>query len=187
MRTWTVPNVITLVRIVLIFVFGALLLAEHDAWAIAVLGVAGVSDFLDGYLARKWKQTSDLGRILDPAADRILTVVVVLGLSFREIIPWWLVVFLLARDLVVGIALLIAKRRGRATPHVTFIGKAATFGLYVALPLSFMAFERWPTVHSLALILAVVAGLLYWWSGLGYVRVSLGSQDQGLPPLTSNT
>jgi len=128
MQVWTIPNIITMARIVLIFIFGYLLVTEQDGWAITVLAIAGVSDFLDGYLARRWNQSTDLGRILDPAADRILTVVVVLGLAYRQIIPWWLVVILLARDVVVGVALLVLPGPGWV---VIFLGLAVLATEYV--------------------------------------------------------
>jgi len=176
MRVWTVPNVITMARIVLIVVFGILLVTEHDGWAITVLAIAGVSDFLDGYLARRWNQSTELGRILDPAADRILTVVVVLGLALREIIPWWLVAILLARDVVVGVALLVGRKRGNAAPQVQMSGKVATAILYVTLPLAYLAFERWPLIHAGAIVGAAVAAVIYWVSGIGYVRAATGAK-----------
>ncbi|WP_144018807.1 CDP-alcohol phosphatidyltransferase family protein [Demequina sp. NBRC 110056] len=167
---WTVPNVVSFVRIGLIVIFGWLLIAGYDGWAIAALAAAGISDFLDGFLARRWHQVSELGRMLDPAADRLLTAVVVVGLALRDIIPWWLVVVLLVRDAMVGIALLVGRRRGAKPPHVTFVGKCATAGLYVALPLAFVAFERWDAVHVAAVVGACAAAVLYWISGIGYVR-----------------
>lgn len=175
-QSWThnlnVPNAITLVRIALIGVFGVLLVQGHDAWAITALAVAGASDFLDGFLARKLNQTSSWGAVLDPAADRILTVVVVVGLAWRDIIPWWLVVVLLARDVMVGMSLLWLKSRKGALPAVTFVGKSATFGLYFALPLAYLAYDRWELWHTIALVLAVVAAVLYWLSGIQYVQKS---------------
>lgn len=168
-QVWTVPNIITMVRLVLIGVFGWLLWNEHDGWAIATLGAAGVSDFLDGYLARRWNQTTRLGRLLDPAADRLLTLAVVAGLGWREVIPWWLVAALVARDVLVGAALWWGHRRGIESPQVTWWGKAATFGLYVMLPLAFLAFERWDGVHAGAIIGVVAAAGLYWYSGVLYV------------------
>lgn len=184
MGRWTVPNLITVARMALIVVFGFLLVAEHDVWAIAVLAVAGFSDFLDGYLARRWNQQTELGRILDPAADRILTVVVVLGLALREIIPWWLVVVLLMRDVMVGIALLVGRRRGGSTPSVTFLGKLATALLYVFLPLAYLAvvaFPSWTWLHVIAIAGATCAAALYWWSGIGYARESVR------PPLSGDS
>lgn len=165
----TLPNAITLVRIALIMVFGALLVARADGWAITALAVAGASDFLDGYLARRLGQTSELGRVLDPAADRLLTVVVVVGLAWREIIPWWLLVVLLARDVVMGLALLWLRTRTRATPTVTWLGKKATFALYVFLPLSYLAFERWEVVHLIAIWGATCAAVAYWGSAVQYL------------------
>ncbi|WP_234983441.1 CDP-alcohol phosphatidyltransferase family protein [Demequina sp. NBRC 110053] len=167
---WTVPNIVSFVRIGLIVVFGWLLIAGYDAWAIAALAAAGISDFLDGFLARRWHQVSELGRLLDPAADRLLTAVVVVGLALRDIIPWWLVAVLLVRDAMVAVALLIGRRRGARPPQVSFVGKCATAGLYVALPLAFVAFERWDGVHAAAIVGACVAAVLYWMSGIGYVR-----------------
>lgn len=185
MGQWNVPNLITAGRIVLIVVFGVLLIAEQDAWAIAALAVAGVSDWLDGFLARRWNQRTELGRILDPAADRILTVVVVLGLAVRGIVPWWLVAILLLRDVVVGIALLAGKARGKQPPQVTFVGKTATALLYVFLPLSYLAvvaFPAAPWLHTVAIIGAVAASVLYWASGITYVRASLARAESGAPP-----
>ena len=172
-QSWThnlnVPNTITLARIALIAVFGVLLVQGHDAWAITALAVAGASDFLDGFLARKLNQTSSWGAVLDPAADRILTVVVVFGLAWRDIIPWWLVAVLLARDVVVGLSLVWLKSRKGELPAVTFVGKSATFGLYFALPLAYLSFGRWDLWHTIALVLAVLAAVLYWISGVQYV------------------
>jgi cardiolipin synthase len=167
---WTVPNLISMARIVLIVVFGWLLIAGQDAWAIAALAVAGISDFLDGYLARRWNQVTELGRVLDPTADRLLTIVVVLGLAIRGVLPWWLVAIRLARDVVVGIALLVARARGVSSPQVTFVGKAATLALYFMLPLAFLAYERWEGIYIAALVGACAAAALYWIAGLGYVR-----------------
>lgn len=165
----TLPNVITLARIGLIVAFGVLLVKSFDGWAITVLAVAGASDFLDGYLARRLGQTSALGRVLDPAADRLLTIVVILGLAWRDIIPWWLVALLLARDIVMGFALLWWRSRGTATPQVTFLGKSATFALYVFLPLSYLAYQRWDGVHTFAIVGAAVSSIAYWGSAVQYL------------------
>ncbi|NTV39403.1 MAG: CDP-alcohol phosphatidyltransferase family protein, partial [Demequinaceae bacterium] len=109
------------------------------------------------------------GRFLDPAADRLLTVVVVLGLAWRTIIPWWLVALLLARDVVMGVALLWWRRRGASNPQVTFLGKTATAALYVFLPLSYLAYERWDGVHAFAILAAAMSSIAYWGSAVQYV------------------
>ncbi len=168
-RILTVPNGISALRIALIVVFAVCLILKLDGWAIAALAVAGVSDFFDGFLARRWNQVTRLGRILDPAADRLLTLTMVVGLPLRGVIPWWLAGILLLRDIVVGLALLWGKRRGVPTPQVTFAGKSATFGLYVFLPLSYLAWERWEAVYLVALSWAILGAVMYWISGIGYV------------------
>lgn len=172
-EVWTIPNIISMVRIALIVVFTVLLINENDGWAIAALAAAGISDFLDGYLARRWNQVTTLGRVLDPTADRMLTIAVVLGLGVRGIVPWWLVGVLFARDIVVGIALLFARARGVDSPQVTMTGKWATALLYFFLPLAYLAFVFLPDqewLHTVAIIGAVAAAVVYWLAGLGYVR-----------------
>ncbi len=168
-RVWTVPNAISMFRIALIVVFAVFLALRSDGLAITALAVAGVSDFFDGFLARRWNQVTRLGRLLDPAADRLLTLTMVIGLPLRGIIPWWLSGVLLTRDILVGAALLLAKRRGVSAPQVTFAGKSATFGLYVFLPLAYLSWDRWDAVHAVALFWAVLSAILYWISGIGYV------------------
>lgn len=168
-RVWTVPNIISMIRIALIVVFAVLLARHHDGWAITALVVAGVSDFFDGFLARRWNQVTTLGRVLDPAADRLLTLAVVIGLGLRGIIPWWLVGVLLARDAVVGIALLVGRSRGVGAPQVTFIGKAATTGLYFFLPLSYLAYGHSDAWHAIGVWGAAASAVAYWYAGLGYV------------------
>jgi cardiolipin synthase len=169
-RVWTIPNIISMLRIVLIFAFAVLLARRADGWAIIALVAAGVSDFFDGFLARRWNQVTTLGRVLDPAADRLLTLAVVIGLGLRGIIPWWLVGVLLARDAVVGIALLIGRRSGVGTPQVTFVGKAATFGLYWFLPLSYLAYGHSDAWHAVGIWGSTASAAAYWYAGLGYVR-----------------
>lgn len=168
-RILTVPNGISALRIALIVVFAVCLVLKSDGWAITSLAVAGISDFFDGFLARRWNQVTKLGRILDPAADRLLTLTMVIGLPLRGVIPWWLAGALLARDVVVGIALLWGRRRGVPAPEVTFPGKAATFGLYLALPLTYLGWERWDVAYLLGLTWAVLALVMYWASGIDYV------------------
>jgi cardiolipin synthase len=156
-------------RIVLILVFAVFLALGNDAWAITALAIAGISDFFDGFLARRWNQVTRLGRLLDPAADRLLTLTMVIGLPLRGIIPWWLAGILIARDIVVGIALLLGARRGVPAPQVVFAGKAATFGLYVFLPLAYLSWERWEAAYAIAIVWVVISAVMYWASGIGYV------------------
>ncbi|MBC7297756.1 MAG: CDP-alcohol phosphatidyltransferase family protein [Demequina sp.] len=176
----TLPNLITLARMALMVVFVVLLASHEDAWAITALAVAGTTDFLDGYLARRLDQTSELGRMLDPAADRLLTVAVVVGLAWRDIVPWWLVAVLLVRDAVMAVALLSLARRRLPTPVVTFLGKSATAALYVFLPLSYLAFDRWDGLHTFALWGAAAAAVAYWGSAVQYLAQARRAGSDGV-------
>lgn len=168
-RVWTVPNALSMLRIALIGVFAYLIATGRDGWAIATLAAAGFSDFFDGFLARRWNQVTRLGAFLDPTADRLLTVAIVVGLAGRGVIPWWGAAALLARDVVVGLGLLWGRRHGVPAPAVTFPGKAATFGLYVALPLAYLGWGRWDWAYYLGLAWAALAAVMYWASGIAYV------------------
>ena len=97
----TVPNVVSMIRLAGVPLFLWLILVpKANDWALLVLALAGVSDYLDGYLARRLHQTSRLGALLDPVADRLYILSTVIGLGVRGIIPWWLAVLLPARDLL---------------------------------------------------------------------------------------
>ena len=135
-RVLTVPNLLSFLRLLGVPVFLWLLLGPHaDGWALAVLALSGFTDWADGVLARRLNQYSDLGALLDPLADRLYILATLVGLVLRHIIPLWLAIVIVGRDLVVGVALLVLNRRGIAPPQVHYLGKAATFCLLYAFPL----------------------------------------------------
>lgn len=134
-RAWTSPNVLSMLRVVVVPVFLWLILSGQDGWAVVVLTLSGVSDYFDGKIARKYHLVSRVGQLLDPLADRLYILSTLFGLAWRDIIPWWLVAILVSRE-VFGTALVIVVRHYgyRALP-VHFVGKAATFDLLCAFPL----------------------------------------------------
>ena len=134
-RVWTPPNILSMLRLVVVPIFLWLILSHQDGWAVVVLTLSGVSDYFDGKIARRYNLVSRVGQLLDPLADRLYILSTLLGLAWREIIPWWLVAILVSRE-VFGTALVIVVRHYgyRALP-VHFIGKAATFDLLYAFPL----------------------------------------------------
>jgi CDP-diacylglycerol--glycerol-3-phosphate 3-phosphatidyltransferase len=134
-RVWTVPNALSVLRLLGVPLFLWLLLGpEADRWAVAVLMVSGVTDWLDGKLARWLDQSSRLGALLDPAADRLYIVSTLVALSLREIVPVWMVALLLGRELVLGIMLLVLRSYGYPPLQVHYLGKAATLLLLYAFP-----------------------------------------------------
>jgi cardiolipin synthase len=138
---WTIPNALSVLRLLGVPLFLWLILRpvfhgpHMDGWAILVLALAGLTDYLDGKIARAFGQTSRIGALLDPAADRLYILATLIGLAWRDIIPVWLVVLLVGRDVLMGIPLAILKRHGYGPPPVHFMGKAATFNLLYAFPL----------------------------------------------------
>jgi cardiolipin synthase len=172
-RVWTIPNALSIARLVLVPVFAWLLVGRHDGWVFAVLAISGVSDYLDGALARRWGQVSRLGQLLDPFADRLYILSTLLGLGWREIIPWWLVVALIARDVLLALTIPVLARHGYGPLPVHFLGKAATFNLLYAFPLLLLADGDGlaaAVARPIAWAFAWWGTALYWWAGWLYVR-----------------
>jgi cardiolipin synthase len=144
---------------------------EADGWALIVLMVSGVTDWLDGMLARTLNQTSKLGQILDPVADRLYILAVVVGLALRDIIPWWLAVLLPLRDVFLFALVPFLRTRGYSALPVHFLGKAATASLLYAFPLLLLG-DGEGTVARLAEVFgwafAIWGTGLYWWAGFLY-------------------
>src|SRR4051794_14271886 len=171
-RVWTVPNLLSMLRLLGVPLFLWLVLVpEADWWALAVLMLSGVTDFLGGYLARRLDQTSALGQILDPVADRLYILAVVVGLALRDIIPWWAALSLPLRDLLLWGLVPLLRTRGYSALPVHFLGKAATFNLLYAFPLLLLG-DGEGTVATLANVFGWAFALwgigLYWWAGILY-------------------
>jgi cardiolipin synthase len=185
-RVLTIPNALSVLRLLGVPLFLWLILGpEHDGWAIVVLMVAGFTDWADGQIARRMNQTSELGQLLDPVADRLYILATVFGLAMRDIIPWWLAIALPLRDLLLTLTLPILKRRGYTALPVHFLGKAATFNLLYAFPLLLLG-DGDSTLNLLARVFGwafVVWGLgLYYWAGVLYA-VQLRQLVRTTPPL----
>ncbi|MDP4014496.1 MAG: CDP-alcohol phosphatidyltransferase family protein [Candidatus Nanopelagicales bacterium] len=135
-RVFTIPNILSFLRLLGIPVLLWLILVpKADGWAFALLAVSGITDWADGKIARATGQISRLGQILDPVADRAYIAATLIALALRGLVPWWLVLVLLGRDLVLAALLPALKRRGVLGLPVHFLGKAATFCLLYAFPL----------------------------------------------------
>ena len=174
-----IPNALSFLRLlgIPVFIYFALV-REQDVIAITILAIAGITDYLDGKLARAWNQTSDLGAMLDPVADRIYILATLIVLYQREAINLWVILVLLFRDAVLALMTLVLKVRGLKLMEVTYLGKAATFNLLYAFPLLLLA-----THQSLAGQIAFAIGwgfalwgiALYLYTGLSYFQNGLRS------------
>jgi cardiolipin synthase len=177
-RILTIPNILSFVRLLGVPVFLWLVLVPHaDGWAVLLLMVSGITDYLDGRIARATGQITRLGQLLDPLADRLYTAATLIGLAIRGIVPWWFVIVLLSRDLVLAVALALLKRRGITGLPVHFLGKAATFNLLIAFPLLLLGGAATGTGVTLADLARVVGWAfaiwgtaLYWWAGILYLE-----------------
>lgn len=176
-RILTIPNLISIARLAGVPVFLWLVLGLRsqagDWWAIGLLATAGVSDWLDGKIARALNQQSSLGEVLDPAADRLYIVATIIALAVRSIIGWWLVIVLAARELTLGLALLLLRRAGYGPLRVSFVGKAATLCLLYAFPLLFLGSHQ-GTYALVARVFGWAFALwgtaLYWWAAALYLE-----------------
>jgi len=186
-RVLTIPNALSAARLAGVPVFLWLVLgprtATADYWAVALLIIAGATDWLDGKLARALNQGSRLGQVLDPAADRLYIAATIVALAVREIIPWWLVAVLAVRELVVGGALVVLKRRaGFGTLQVSLVGKTATLCLLYAFPLLFLGdHPGWggTLARVIGWAFAIWGTVLYWWAAMLYLAQVRSLTDGG--------
>ncbi len=130
----TVPNLLSFGRLALTPVLGWLIVKGHTNYAVGLFGAMGVSDYLDGWIARRTNTVTDLGTTLDPISDRVLAMVALVTLMAGDYLPIWLGLIVLARELALSIAFLFLARRGFGKPRVRRVGKTATFALFMALP-----------------------------------------------------
>jgi cardiolipin synthase len=139
-RVLTVPNLISFARLLGVPLFLYLFLATHaQGWAITVLAVGGLSDWIDGYVARRLRQVSRLGELLDPFADRLYILATIFAFTAKGVLPWVFTIALLAREVVLGVCLLVLRRYGYGPPPVHYVGKTATFILLAAFPVLLLA------------------------------------------------
>lgn len=175
-RVFTIPNILSFIRLAGVFVFGWLILAGHDVWAVVLLAVFGATDWLDGYLARKLNQRTALGARLDPVADRLYILMAIIALFVRGIVPWWMLAVLLVRDIMLVLLVPILKRTGRVALPVNTVGKAATMFLLVAFPVMLLGAPQslgFTPAWWLGWACAVVGAILYWVAGVMYVQATV--------------
>jgi len=178
-RILTIPNVISVVRLLCVPVFLWLLFAQDNrlgaAWLLAALGA---TDWVDGYIARRWNQTSNLGKVLDPVADRVLLIVGVLAITIDGSVPIVIAVLSLLREGLVTVAVLVLAALGARRIDVTWYGKCATFMVMFAFPLFLLGHAdagAWSTFGDWAAWLCVIPGLVLGYIAL-YQYVPLGLQ-----------
>jgi cardiolipin synthase len=171
----TLANQLTVLRILLIPVVVLLLVYDARIAALIVFLLTGISDVLDGYIARTWRQQTTLGTVLDPIADKLLMVTTFATLALLQALPLSLSILLIGRDVLLSVVIgIVLWTTGRRLSGPTLLGRAAIFGQAwtVALGLFFYVFEDWPMIATLrpyillpifvtTALLAIVAGVHY--------------------------
>jgi cardiolipin synthase len=170
-RVLTVPNVLSFLRLALVPVFLWLIVGGYDAWALLVLAVSSLTDFLDGWIARRFNQMTRLGQLLDPAADRLYIFAALIGLAWRDLVPWWILIVIVGRDVfLLGLGVVLANHGFGPLP-VHLLGKVATFCLFYALPMIMLG-QAFPELSWWSQPVGWAFGLwgayLYWWAGVIY-------------------
>jgi cardiolipin synthase len=180
-RMLTLPNLLTGLRALGIPFFLLLVSNENYGWAIALLVIAGATDYFDGKLARALNQESRLGELLDPTVDRLYIASVLISLYLSAAVPIWVLILIITRDLILATILCVMKLRSLPPFKVTYLGKAATFNILYALPLLLLTSSSSGFLSSLSFIfgwafagwgigLYLWTGAVYAWSGLSSLR-----------------
>ena len=168
-RVLTIPNALSVLRLLGVPLFLWLLLGpEADIAALIVLMLAGASDYFDGKIARALNQTSRLGVLLDPAADRLYILATLVAFVLRDVIPWWLAALIVGRDLLLAPTVPLLRRHGYRPLNVSYLGKAATFNLLYAFPLLLIGHHDWPVSDAcrpIAWAFVIWGTVLYLYSG----------------------
>ena len=167
-----IPNGLTALRALGVPVFLYLfLVAEEPIASFVVITLGGITDYLDGKIARALKQTSEFGAKFDPTVDRLYIAAVIIALAIKDYVPWPLVVAIIARDLILFLVIIYQKLRGIPFFEVSFLGKAATFNLLYAFP--FLLLEEvaviGPWCFAAGWSFAIWGISLYFYTGIQYL------------------
>jgi cardiolipin synthase (CMP-forming) len=172
-RILTVPNVVTMVRLLCIPLFLWLLFGAHRQIAAAVLlAVLGATDWVDGYVARRYGQVSTLGKVLDPTADRLLVGTAVISIMIYGAVPLWFGLATIVREVLVSGMVILLAAMGAARIDVLWVGKAGTFGLMFAYPTFLLGYGSagWQEpIRVIAWVTGLIGLALAWWAAGSYI------------------
>ena len=173
-RVLTVPNLISFLRICSIPYLAWLITKNHMILALIVLAISAFSDCIDGYIARRWNQVSKLGQILDPIADRLLIIFSTIALAIARIIPWWALVLVVLRDVIMAALVVLLAQHDYGPLPVNFVGKAGTALIMLAIVSLMIVYavntEAMFVLYAAAIACGVWGVVLYWYAGLLYYR-----------------
>jgi cardiolipin synthase len=184
-RIWTIPNLISVARLLCVPWFLWLLLARDARISAAVLlAILGATDWVDGWIARHFHQGSDLGKVLDPTADRILLVAAGIGLLIDGAVPLWVGLLVLVREALISVAVLVLAAAGARRLDVQWAGKAGTLALMFALP-GFLLSDAISNAAASGILLVAtwiftIGGLiLSYYAAFTYIPMARGALREG--------
>lgn len=180
-RIVTVPNALSLARLLILPWLYVVIVDERFLLALVVGFVFGASDWVDGYVARRFDQVTRVGQLLDPFSDRLFIITLVVALVVAGVVPLALALAIAARDVLLLIGGAVVLGRGGESPPVTRLGKAATFGMMSSFPWLLVGAHLiaqhtgvgpgpWAWVRTVGLVQAWVSTAAYWYVGVGYGR-----------------
>jgi cardiolipin synthase (CMP-forming) len=182
-RIFTVPNVITMVRLLCIPLFLWLLFGAHEQTAAAILlAVLGATDWIDGFVARRFGQVSTLGKVLDPTADRLLVGTAVISVLVYGAVPLWFGIATIVREVLVSAMVLLLASLGAARIDVLWVGKAGTFGLMFAYPTFLLGYgdASWQEpIKVIAWVTGITGLALAWYAAGSYVGPARRALSEG--------
>lgn len=190
-RIVTIPNALSLARLLILPYLYWLIVEEYYLWGLVVGFVFASTDWLDGYVARRFDQVTRLGQLLDPISDRLFIITAMVSLVVAGVVPLSLAVAIVLRDVLLLVGGAIMMGSGGQWPGVTRLGKFATFGMMWSFPLLLVGAELtkdnpttglgepWGWVTLLGLVWAWAFTILYWIVGIGYARVVLARRRAG--------
>ena len=182
----SIPNFFTLLRIILTPLFVIFLLRDQFTWALAVFAIAGISDGLDGLIARFFNQRTALGAYLDPTADKLLLISAYIGLAVLNVVPAWVSVIVISRDVIIilGIAIFTLTQKSYGV-HPTMLSKCTTTAQILTVMLSLfdpdqgrLALFHIPVLWTTA-VLTMLSGLQYVYIGMSFLQEPNESEKNG--------
>jgi cardiolipin synthase len=172
-RLWTIPNVLSLLRLASVPVFVWLFVSDHENAAVVLYAVGAWTDFFDGVIARKFDQVSELGKLLDPLADRILILALAVALVARDALDLWLALAIVGRDVLILSAFPFLERRRVPRIAVNFVGKSATASVLLGLTSLAYSETTFPAADigdEIGIAFTILGAVLYWVAAVMYAR-----------------
>lgn len=182
-RVLTIPNALSLGRLACVPLFLWLLFGrdnrEGAAWLLAVLGA---TDWVDGYIARRFDQVSTVGKVLDPAADRVLLAVGIFAILIDGSVPAWVAWLAIAREVAVGVGVLVLAAIGARRVDVQWLGKCGAFAMMIAFPLFLVSHAgvSWRVpARDVAWVMVSFGLVLGYWSAFRYIPLGRAALREG--------